>query len=93
MQEERPFYFFSSKVERPYTDIPFSDNARLIFGSETQGLPAPFFERWEERYYTIPMRKEARCLNLSNAANIVLYEALRQLHFEPLQKTATDSFC
>ena len=33
----------------------------------------------------IPMRKEARSLNLSNSAAIVLYEALRQQRFTGLQ--------
>ena len=33
---------------------------------------------------TIPIRAEARCLNLSNAAAILTYEALRQLDFPGL---------
>ena len=32
------------------------------------------------------MRKEARSLNLSNAAAIVVYEALRQQSFKALQR-------
>lgn len=75
------FYFLSSKVQRPYTEIPFGANSQLIFGSETKGLPAHFFEKWPERFYTIPMKPGGRCLNLSNAAAIVLYEALRQHNF------------
>lgn len=38
----KPFYFFSSKVQTAYSDLEFSSEAILIFGSETSGL-APFF--------------------------------------------------
>src|SRR5262249_21898172 len=80
----RPFYFFSSKVKTPYTDIQFSEDALLIFGSETKGLSSEFFETWPDHFYTIPMAHHARCLNLSNSAAIVLYEGLRQLSFQTL---------
>lgn len=76
------FYFFSSKATKRYTEIDFTGDEQLIFGSETAGLPQHLWERWPDRFYTIPQRKEARCLNLANAAAIVLYEAWRQLNFE-----------
>ena len=79
---QRPFYFFSSKVTAPYTSINFSQDAILIFGSETFGLPPEIFDMWPEKCYTIPMVSDARCLNLSNSAAIVLYEALRQQDFK-----------
>lgn len=78
------FYFFSSKVEKLYTEASYDNESILIFGSETSGLPNKFFDRWRENFYTIPMKKSSRCLNLSNAVSIVLYEALRQNHFHPL---------
>jgi len=81
LKETRPFYFFSSKVKKRYTDIPFTKDSILIFGSETKGLPEEFFEKWPERFYTIPMAENARCLNLSNSVSIVLFEGLRQLNF------------
>ena len=37
-----------------------------------------------DRCIRIPIRAEARCLNLSNAAAILTYEALRQLNFPGL---------
>lgn len=79
-----PFYFFSSKATRPYTEIAFEKEAQLIFGSETAGLPAVLWQKWESHFYTIPMVKGERSLNLSNAAAIVLYELLRQQSFEQL---------
>lgn len=80
-KQKSPFYFFSSKVTRPYSDISFSKDSILIFGSETSGLPSNFNERWRENFFTIPMKKNARCLNLANSVSIVLYEAFRQQGF------------
>lgn len=75
------FFFFSSKAKKSYTEAPFREDSLLIFGSETSGLPEEFHQKWPDRFYTIPMIPGARCLNLANSANIVLYEALRQTHF------------
>lgn len=73
-----PFFFFSSKVQPLYTQAPYTRDSLLIFGSETSGLSPSFFERWPERFYTIPMVSGARCLNLATSAAVVLYEALKQ---------------
>lgn len=73
-----PFWFFSSKAKTPYTKAAFSLDSLLIFGSETSGLPKAFYERWPEKFITIPMINKGRCLNLSNAVAIAIYEVLRQ---------------
>lgn len=78
---DRPFYFLSSHAKTPYTNIPFTKETLLIFGSETQGLPPQYIKTWPNQFYTIPMQGHTRCLNLSNAAAIVLYEGLRQQDF------------
>jgi len=83
-QTNLPFYFYSSKSEKLYSDASYSQDSILIFGNETSGLPERFHQKWQESFLTIPMRKESRCLNLSNAVSIVLYEALRQQRF-PLE--------
>ncbi|MCB1080827.1 MAG: tRNA (cytidine(34)-2'-O)-methyltransferase [Chlamydiia bacterium] len=82
--ESAPFYFFSSKALQVYSDIPYSENCTLIFGSEVSGLPPQFFEKWPEKFLTIPMRKNSRCLNLSNTVAIAVYEALKGQNFSPL---------
>jgi tRNA (cytidine/uridine-2'-O-)-methyltransferase len=76
-----PFYFFSSKATKSYCDIVYGKEDWLIFGSETDGLPAIFNQRWPEAFAKIPMRPGARCLNLATSAGIVLYESQRQLGF------------
>lgn len=80
-QTTAPFYFFSSKVSQRYSDILYTPDALLIFGSETSGLPSHFVEKWPEKFATIPMKEGARCLNLASSAAIVLYEGLRQNNF------------
>ena len=80
-KENKPFYFLSSKVKKSYTTVSYTEDTMIIFGSETKGLPEELFERYPEQFVTIPMKEDVRCLNLSNSANIVLYEGLRQLNF------------
>ena len=80
-QATEPLFFFTSKTTRKYTQVPFTQNAYLIFGSETSGFPEIIYTSHKEDLYTIPMQHNKRCLNLSNAVAIVLYEGWRQLNF------------
>ena len=73
-----PFYFLSSKAQQKYTDVQYTNKDALVFGSETAGLPEEFGKRWPEKFITIPMVQEARCLNLATSVGITLYEAIRQ---------------
>jgi tRNA (cytidine/uridine-2'-O-)-methyltransferase len=41
-------------------------------------LPGALWERRPDRCLTIPMRAEARSINLAIAVGIIAYEALRQ---------------
>lgn len=74
----------TTKAPRDYTQARFRDNCYLIFGKETAGLPQAFREQHRQRCIRSPIRAEARCLNLSNSAAILAYEALRQLDFPGL---------
>jgi len=76
------FYFFSSKATRLYTDVSYTPNDYLIFGSETSGLPERFFQRWPERFVRIPMIEGVRCLNLATSVGIGVYEGWRQNQFK-----------
>jgi tRNA (cytidine/uridine-2'-O-)-methyltransferase len=76
-----PFYFFSSHATKRYCDVRYEGNEWLIFGSETAGLPESFTQRWPEKFVTIPMKPEARCLNLATSAGIALFELQRQVGF------------
>jgi tRNA (cytidine/uridine-2'-O-)-methyltransferase len=80
-QTQAPFYFFSSHAATPYSKVTYSPETRLIFGSETAGLPELFWKRYPERFVNIPMVPTERCLNLASSAAIALYEGLRQQNF------------
>lgn len=74
----------TTKAPRSYVEARFSPNCWLFFGKETAGLPLAFREAHPDRCVRIPMREEARSLNLANSVAIVTYEALRQLEFPGL---------
>ena len=60
----------------------FKANDAFIFGNETKGLPDIILEQFSNKNkLRIPMLKESRSLNLSNAVSIILYEAWRQNNF------------
>ena len=56
-----------------------------MFGKESAGIPEEILVENQENAIRIPMLNDIRSLNLGNSVAIVLYEALRQHHFEHLQ--------
>ena len=82
---DSPMFYFTAHTERPYTDIEYPDGAFLVFGRETMGLPRELIEANPETSVRIPMLPTLRCLNLSNAVAIAVYEALRQGGFAGLK--------
>jgi tRNA (cytidine/uridine-2'-O-)-methyltransferase len=72
--------FASVRGTRSCFDCSFRPGDYLVFGSETAGLPEPFYERYADRLFRIPMPgPRARSINLANAVSVVLYEAYRQI--------------
>ena len=80
----RQLWCLSTKAPRCYTEAEFSEGCYLLFGKETKGLPEDFLEAHRDQCVRIPMRSEARSLNLSNAVAITVFEALRQTGFANL---------
>ena len=79
---DAPRFLLTTHAHRSYTRV-----------GVYQGFPADFWQRigWssrslrmahEDECIRIPMVPEARSLNLANSVSIVLYEALRQVHFD-----------
>lgn len=76
------FYFATTKAKKRYTDVTFKDKDFIVFGKETKGLSPEILSLNSENNIRIPMLKDyGRSLNLANSANIILFEALRQLDF------------
>ena len=75
----------TTKAPKSYVDCDWSGDVTLMFGKETAGLPEWLREKYRDKCIRIPMISEARSLNLSNAAAILTYEALRQQGFKGLK--------
>ena len=80
-----PFYYFTTKAKNRYTDVAYPDGAYLVFGREDAGLPESLLVKNPASCVRLPMRGEARSLNLSNTVAVGVYEALRQWDFPALQ--------
>ncbi len=68
-----------------YDAVRYPEGSFFVFGQETKGLPASILSKFPDNLVRLPMRDNIRSLNLSNAAAIVLYEALRQHDFSGLK--------
>lgn len=79
-------YLATTKGGHLYTDVTYKDEDMILFGRETAGLPRDFIKEHEDTAVRIPMSEDTRLrsFNLSNSANIILFEALRQLGFPEL---------
>ena len=65
-----------------YGDVDFKMGDYLLFGSETGGLPEEVRQQIPDQdKIRIPMLKDSRSMNLSNATAVIIYEAWRQLGF------------
>ena len=71
-------WLFTKKAARTYADVKYARGDVLVFGCETQGLPEALIAAHAERALRIPTREAVRSLNLSNAAAVAMYEAIRQ---------------
>ncbi|TMW69897.1 tRNA (uridine(34)/cytosine(34)/5-carboxymethylaminomethyluridine(34)-2'-O)-methyltransferase TrmL [Alteribacter natronophilus] len=82
-------FFIETVGENYYHEREYSDPEKdyfFVFGRETTGLPQEVTERFRERCLKIPQTGNVRSLNLSNTAAILVYEALRQQSFAPLDQ-------
>jgi len=76
-------WLFTTKGDRSVWDVPFADGDCLVFGSESHGLPADLLAAAPDRWVRIPQVAGERCLNLSTAVGVGLYECLRRCQRQP----------
>tara|TARA_B110000116_G_C16735792_1_gene535982 strand:+ start:518 stop:994 length:477 start_codon:yes stop_codon:yes gene_type:complete len=84
METEQPkrVLAITTKTNNFYGDVSFEAGDYLLFGSETAGLPEEVRVQIPDNdKIRIPMLKESRSMNLSNAAAVIVYDAWRQLGF------------
>ncbi len=85
--EPHRLFLATTKGDHIYTDFNYADEDMFLFGRETAGLPRDFIAAHADRAIRIPMSASTRLrsFNLANSANIILFEALRQLGFPGLE--------
>ncbi len=85
---DKNIYLATTKASTYHSDANFKQDCMIIFGKETAGLPDFLHERYHDSRIKLPMLavEAARSLNLSNAVNIILYEAMRQQNYSQLEQ-------
>ncbi|MGN0960721.1 MAG: tRNA (cytidine(34)-2'-O)-methyltransferase [Christensenellales bacterium] len=79
------FYFASTKSKHTYAEVEYPDGCFVVFGKESYGLREDLLKAHYDNCIRVPMKAEARSLNLSNTVAIIAYEALRQQGFAGLK--------
>ncbi|MBQ8316762.1 MAG: tRNA (cytidine(34)-2'-O)-methyltransferase [Lachnospiraceae bacterium] len=79
-------YMATTKSKQKYTDVTYPEDAYIMFGPESRGIPEEILLESKETCVRIPMMPGERSLNLSNSVAIMVYEALRQQDFPGLEE-------
>jgi len=81
--KERRIFAVTSKGTVSHHLAQYQTNDIFLFGPETRGLPESVRNiLGPECCIRLPMLKNSRSLNLSNAVAVIVYEAWRQLNFD-----------
>ena len=80
------FVYFTRYGMKSFNECVFETNKDiyLVFGKESTGIDKQILKDNLESCYRLPMRADARSLNLSNCVAIGAYECLRQVGFDGL---------
>lgn len=68
---------FTTRGANPLQEFEFQPSDRLLFGRESAGVPEEVHDACDARV-VIPMRADARSINIATAAAIGVWEAIRQ---------------
>ena len=75
---EGQMFLFEEDAPRSFYEPDYPDDAILVFGSETKGLPRAIRDAHRECEVSLPMRSShIRSLNLANTVTAAAYQALR----------------
>ena len=88
------YYFMTRYGKVPPSEIDFRQAGNkgkiyLVFGKESTGISGEILRANMDRCFRIPMAAECRCLNLSNACAVAVYEVMRQLDYPGLSRSET----
>ena len=84
--KEGQFVYFTRYALKSFTECVFEKDKDiyLVFGKESTGIDKKILKNNLDKCYRVPMRKDARSLNLSNCVAIGAYECMRQIGFGDL---------
>lgn len=84
--KEGQFVFFTRYGMKSFEECVFDPDKDiyLVFGKESTGIDKKILKDNLKDCYRIPMRSDARSLNLSNCVAIGAYECMRQIGFNDL---------
>ncbi|MCR5396302.1 MAG: tRNA (uridine(34)/cytosine(34)/5-carboxymethylaminomethyluridine(34)-2'-O)-methyltransferase TrmL [Lachnospiraceae bacterium] len=78
-------YYATTKGKHVHTEVQYEEDAYIMFGPESRGIPEEILVEHPDECVRIPMMGETRSLNLSNSVAVILYEALRQNDFSQMK--------
>jgi len=78
-------WYLTTKARRTIAEGDYRDGDFLMLGKESAGIPEEILAAHPSWCVRIPMAAGERSLNLSNAAAIALYEALRHIGYAGLE--------
>lgn len=81
----RTIWCIENPAARTVWEASFSPGDILLFGRETNGLPAALVDQYRSQTVQFPMYPEVRSLNLANTVCAVVYEAVRQFGGIPMR--------
>lgn len=71
-------FLFEEYATRSFYEPDYPEDAYLVFGRETKGIPAEIVEAHHEQMVSLPMRSDkVRSLNLANTVAAAAYQAVR----------------
>ena len=71
-------FLFEEFGARSFYEPDYPEDAFLVFGRETKGIPQGVIDRHADRLFNLPMRSDViRSLNLANTVAAAAYQALR----------------
>ena len=73
------FKIFTSQIEgrKKVYELNFDEPCCIVLGSEDKGVQ-PYLSKAADEHFTIPMAGDFNSFNVSVAAGIILYEAMKQ---------------
>ncbi len=79
-------FFASTKADHNHSDVKYDEDCYVFFGRETKGLDEELLHENYQDCVRIPMRANARSLNLANSVAIIIYEYHRQHEYKGLSE-------